>query len=190
MPQRYVKINHELIPVTEDVYLAYNRPKEKERFMARRDGKCRQEDYRICSGDCATCPWQQEGHRMMSLHKVLGSECEKETPAMDSNTPNFDDLVADRMILEHLYQRLDTVVPDGARLFKLRAENYTEREICRELGVSTQSMAICRSSPVPSRRASRRTTLIRTCSITTTSRATCSIPIRSCRSRPRWPTFP
>ena len=85
MPQRYVKINHELIPVTEDVYLAYNRPKEKERFMARRDGKCRQEDYRICSGDCATCPWQQEGHRMMSLHKVLGSECEKETPAMDSN---------------------------------------------------------------------------------------------------------
>ena len=79
MPQRYVKINHELIPVTEDVYLAYNRPKEKERFMARRDGKCSQEDYRICSGDCATCPWQQEGHRMMSLHKVLGSECEKET---------------------------------------------------------------------------------------------------------------
>ena len=139
MPQRYVKINHELIPVTEEVYLAYNRPKEKERFMARRDGKCRQEDYRVCSGDCATCPWQQEGHRMMSLHKVLGSECEKETPAMDSNTPNFDDLVADRMILEHLYQRLDTVVPDGARLFKLRAENYTEREICRELGVSTQS---------------------------------------------------
>ena len=29
MPQRYVKINHELIPVTEEVYLAYNRPKEK-----------------------------------------------------------------------------------------------------------------------------------------------------------------
>ena len=50
MPQRYVKINHELIPVTEEVYLAYNRPKEKERFMARRDGKCRQEDRKcpIC----------------------------------------------------------------------------------------------------------------------------------------------
>ena len=93
MPQRYVKINHELIPVTEEVYLAYNRPKEKERFMARRDGKCRQEDYRICSGDCAACPWQQEGHRMMSLHKVLGSECEKETPAMDSNTPIFQSRV-------------------------------------------------------------------------------------------------
>ena len=58
---------------------------------------------------------------------------------MDSNTPNFDDGVADSMILEHLYQRLDTIVPDGERLFKLRAENYTEREICRELSVSTQS---------------------------------------------------
>lgn len=139
MPQRYVKINHELIPVTEEVYLAYNRPKEKERFIARRDGKCRQENYRVCSGDCATCPWQQEGHRMMSLHKVLGSECEKETPAMDPTTPSFDDLVADRLILEHLYQWLDTVVPDGARVFKLRAENYTEREICQELGISTQS---------------------------------------------------
>ena len=51
-------------------------------------------------------------------------------------------------------------------------------------------MVICRSSPVPSRRASHRTTLIRMCSITMTLRAMCSIPIRSCRSRPRWPTFP
>ena len=32
--------------------------------------------------------------------------------------------------------------------------------------------------------------VIRMSSITTTSRATCSIPILSCPSRRRWPTFP
>ena len=40
MKQRYIKVNHELIPVTEEVYQAYTRAKESERYRARRDGRC------------------------------------------------------------------------------------------------------------------------------------------------------
>ena len=74
MKQRYIKVEHELIPVSEEVYQAYTRFRENERYRARRDGKCGQSDYRRCSGDCAACPWQQEGYRILSLDKAFGGE--------------------------------------------------------------------------------------------------------------------
>ena len=134
MKQRYINVNHELIPVTEEVYKAFTRPNEKERFFARRDGKCGQSNYKLCSGDCASCPWQQEGHRFISMHKAFGPELERETPDINNASPSFDDVVADRFLLEELYRQLDELIPDGARVFQLRAENYTEREIAQELG--------------------------------------------------------
>ncbi len=139
MKQRYIKVNHELIPVTEDVYLAYTRAKENERHRARRDGTCGQNNYQKCSGDCASCPWQQEGHRFISLHKAFGPDYERETPEINTTVPSFDDVVADRYLLEELYRQLDELIPDGARVFQLRAENYTEREIAQTLGIKSQS---------------------------------------------------
>ena len=105
MKQRYQKVNRELIPVSEDVYLAATRWKENERYRARRDGKCGQEDYRRCSGDCAACAWQQEGHRLLSLSKLLGDEFENEAPELTQTAPSLDDIVADKLLLEELYQR-------------------------------------------------------------------------------------
>ena len=78
MKQRYIKVNHELIPVTEEVYKAFTRPNERERFSARRDGKCGQSNYQLCSGDCSSCPWQLEGHRFISMHKAFGPELESD----------------------------------------------------------------------------------------------------------------
>ncbi len=139
MKQRYIKVNHELIPVTEEVYQVTNRMKEKERYRARRDGKCGQSDYRYCSGDCATCRWQQEGYRMLSLSKVFGDNLECEMPELTQNTPSFDELIADKLLLEQLYRQLDELIPDGSRVFKMRAHNYSEREIARALGIKAQS---------------------------------------------------
>lgn len=100
MKQRYIKVNHELIPVTEEVYQAYTRAKESERYRARRDGRCGQSNYHLCSGDCASCPWQQEGYRVISLHKALGPELEHETPELNTTASSLDDVVADRLLLE------------------------------------------------------------------------------------------
>ena len=138
MKQCYIKVEHELIPVSEEVYQAYTRFRENERYRARRDGKCGQSDYRRCSGDCATCPWQQEGYRVLSLDKAFGGEgeCEKSEPAQSTAV---DELVADKMLLENLYCRLDELIPDGAQVFRLRAQHYSEREIARMLGVKSQS---------------------------------------------------
>ena len=139
MKQRYIKVNRELIPVTEEIYHAANQMKEKERYRARRDGKCGQPDYRYCTGDCATCRWQQEGYRMLSISKVLGDNLEYETPELTHADPSFDEIIADRLLLEDLYHRLDEVIPDGSRVFQMRANDYSEREIAKALGIKAQS---------------------------------------------------
>ena len=137
MKKRYIKVNNELIPVTEEVYKAANQMKEKERYRARRNGKCGQANYRYCSGDCATCRWQQEGYRMLSMSKVFGDNLEYEMP--DMSTPAFDEIIADKLLLEDLYRRLDEVIPDGSRVFQMRAHDYSEREIAKALGIKAQS---------------------------------------------------
>lgn len=139
MEKRYIKIGHELVAVNEEVYKEYTRWKENLRYRARRDGKCGQSNYHLCSGDCASCPWQQEGYRVISLHKALGPELEHETPELNTTASSLDDVVADRLLLEELYRKLDELIPDGSRVFRLRAENYSEREIARKLGIKSQS---------------------------------------------------
>lgn len=139
MEKRYIKIGHELVAVNEEVYKEYTRWKENLRYLARRDGKCGQPDYSRCSGDCLTCRWYQEGYRMLSLHKVLGEQFENETPNLGSTAPSMEDIIADRLLLEQLYRQLDELIPDGSRVFRLRAENYSEREIARKLGIKAQS---------------------------------------------------
>ena len=137
MKQRYIKVNRELIPVTEEVYQVASRMKENERHRARRDGKCGQSDYRYCSGDCGTCGWYQEGHQMMSMSKVFVDNPEYEMP--EKGTPLIDDIIANKLLLEKLYRQLDELIPDGSRVFQMRAHDYSEREIARTLGIKAQS---------------------------------------------------
>ena len=139
MKKRYIKVNNELIPVTEEVYKATNQMKERERYRARRDGKCGQADYRYCSGDCATCRWQQEGYRMLPISKVFGDNLEYETSELTQAEPSFDEIIADQLLLEDLYRQLDEVIPDGSRVFQMRAHDYSEREIAKALGIKAQS---------------------------------------------------
>jgi len=137
MKQRYIKVNRELIPVNEEVYQVASRMKENERHRARRDGKCGQSDYRYCSGDCGTCGWYQEGHQMLSMSKVFVENPEYEMP--EKGTPLIDDIIANKLLLEDLYHKLDELIPDGSQVFQMRAYNYSEREIAKALGIKAQS---------------------------------------------------
>ena len=51
----------------------------------------------------------------------------------------IEEIVAGKLLLEKLYRALDDLIPDGARVFQMRAHKYTEREIARALGVKAQS---------------------------------------------------
>ena len=138
--QHYLYLgNQEPIPVSQDVYLCHQRWAANKRYRARRDGQCTHSDYRFCSGDCEHCRWWQDGFKMLPLLKVLGETGEFETPDFDNTLPTMDEIIAGKLMLQHLYQKLDALIPDGARVFQLRALHYSERDIAQELGIKSQS---------------------------------------------------
>lgn len=79
MKQRYIKVNRELIPVTEEIYHIVIHWKDKERNCARRGGECGQSDYRYCKGDCNTCGWRTSGHRNISLNELMEDHADDKT---------------------------------------------------------------------------------------------------------------
>ena len=139
MKQRYIKVNRELIPVTEEIYQMVSHLNDKERNRARRDGECGQSDYRYCKGDCSTCGWRTNGHRSISLNELMEDHADDKTSEFIDNNPLVEDIVSDHLLLEQLYQQLDQLIPNGARVFQMRAHHFTEREIAQELGIKAQS---------------------------------------------------
>ena len=139
MKQRYIKVNRELIPVTEEIYQMVSHLNDKERNRARRDGECGQSDYRYCKGDCSTCGWRIRGHRNISLNELMEDHADDKTSEFIDNNPLVEDIVSDHLLLEQLYQQLDQLIPNGARVFQMRAYHFTEREIAQELGIKAQS---------------------------------------------------
>ena len=139
MKQRYIKVNRELIPVTEEIYQMESHLNDKERNRARRDGECGQSDYRYCKGDCSTCGWRTHGHRNISLNELMEDHADDKTSEFIDNNPLVEDIVSDHLLLEQLYQQLDQLIPNGARVFQMRAYHFTEREIAQELGIKAQS---------------------------------------------------
>ena len=139
MKQRYIKVNRELIPVTEEIYQMVSHLNDKERNRARRDGECGQSDYCYCKGDCSTCGWRIRGHRNISLNELMEDHADDKTVEFIDNNPLVEDIVSDHLLLEQLYQQLDQLIPNGARVFQMRAYHFTEREIAQELGIKAQS---------------------------------------------------
>ena len=45
---------------------------------------------------------------------------------LSASQPLIDEIVADRLLLEELYRKPDEIIPDGGRVFQIRANNYTE----------------------------------------------------------------
>ena len=76
---------------------------------------------------------------MLSISKVLGDNLEYETPELTHAEPLIDDIIANKLLLEKLFRQLDELIPDGSRVFQMRAHDYSEREIAKALGIKAQS---------------------------------------------------
>ena len=62
---------------------------------------------------------------------------DKNAGFIDTN-PLVEDIVSDQLLLEQLYQQLDQLIPNGARVFQMRASHFSEREIAQALGIKAQ----------------------------------------------------
>ena len=57
----YIRIDDQDITVSKEIRDAWNKPKDKTWYEARKIGACRCPSFRICTGDCGTCKWNTQG---------------------------------------------------------------------------------------------------------------------------------
>ena len=127
--QRYIFIDDEPIPVTEDVYRAYMRPIWREHKRRERANRCRIGGVR-CTGDCSQCPHQRTG-TAVSLERL--DEVDN-TPA--DLSADVQEIIEGRMLLEELFRQLEELDPDGQLLCRLLMDGMSERQIAGKLGIS------------------------------------------------------
>lgn len=133
--------------VSQEVYVYMTNEKEKARYRARRDGKCGTAAYWKCDGECDLCPYAQQGFNMIPLDFAFKASSDPDSDdefdpvdnIPDSSTPLPDSIVADRDLLVRLMKRLDELVPDGGQIYRMLTEEYTDREMTKELHLKQQS---------------------------------------------------
>ena len=144
------------VTVSPEVYEYLYREKEKARYRARRDGKCSTSSYWKCDGECDLCPYLQQGFNMIPLDVAFRASSDQDSDEEfdpvgnipDSSAPLLDTIVSDRDLLTRLMKRLDELVPNGGQIFQMMAEEYTDREMTRELNLKQQSTLSYRKKKV------------------------------------------
>ena len=135
--QRFIGIDGEQIPVTEDVYRADKRAAWTERKRKEREKRCVISNGRgktkRCTDDCTKCDKQRTGS-VLSLDKFIEDGFEI------ADTVDIADLVADKLLLEELYAALDELDPENRRIVELFSMGKAEREIAKCIGRSQKTV--------------------------------------------------
>ncbi len=131
--QRYIKIDGQQIPVTEEVYRAYKRPAWAEHKRKDREKRCRDENGNRCNRDCSKCDKQRTGS-VLSLDKFTEDGFEV------AESVDIAELMADKLLFEELYAALEELDPDNRRIMELFSIGKSEREIASDIGLSQKAI--------------------------------------------------
>lgn len=125
-----VYLNGKAIPVSKEVYEVYYQDIWRTYKEMRKYGRCAQNRWQCCSGDCGNCGYQLEGISV-SLD-YLRENAGFEIGAFNNNPA---DIVEQKMFLEKALVVADQLVPDGKRILALVLEGKPDRDIADVLGV-------------------------------------------------------
>ena len=131
--QRYIEIEGQQIPVTEEVYRAYKRPAWAEHKRQERAKRCRDENGNRCTKDCRLCDKSREGSTL-SLDRFAEQGFE---PA---DCVDIDELIAEKELYKELCTALDELDPDNRRIAELFSMGKSEREIAANIGLSQKAI--------------------------------------------------
>lgn len=115
----YIKINGELINVSEEVYLTYYRMESRERYLDRKD---------ILHGKVL--------YSNLDTDETLGEE-----GIPDLNTESVEDAAVRRIITDKLHQCLDRLTAEERDLIiRIYFQEKSEVRLAKELGVLQQTI--------------------------------------------------
>ncbi|WP_425058006.1 hypothetical protein SCACP_26020 [Sporomusa carbonis] len=132
--KRHIEIDGQQIPVTEEVYRVYKRPLWVEHKRQEREKRCRDERGNRCTGNCSKCDKKRTGS-ILSLNRLVD-----ETGVEPADPVDIAEMVADKQLLEELYEALNELDPDNRKIIELFSMGISEREITAEVGLSQKAI--------------------------------------------------
>ena len=132
--QRFIEIDGQQVPVTEEVYRAYKRPVWSEHKRKEREKRCRDNNGSRCTGNCSKCDKHRTGS-VLSLDSLI-----EESGYELADSVDIAELAADKLLFEELCAALDELDPDNRRIMQLFSIGKSEREIAAVIGLSQKAI--------------------------------------------------
>jgi len=128
----YIPSTHQFVPVTKEFYYEYYRPIWRTQKEAQKNGQCMCSRSKLwrCDGCCLDCSYHAPGN-VWSLEyeqELMGDK--REDPSAD-----IESVVADKLVLDQLFNRLDKLFPEARRIGELRMEGVSDRDIADLVGI-------------------------------------------------------
>jgi len=134
----YLKATKEWVEVPEEFYREQTSYYDTFRKKAQYHGQCicPKSKFWLCDGDCFNCDFRRAGD-MLSLDYENENEDGDTCSPLDSvpdPAPLMADVVADKLLLEQLIQRLRELDPEADLILQMLGEEKSDRSIAEELG--------------------------------------------------------
>ena len=120
--ERYIEIDGQKIPVTEEVYQAYMQPEWKERKRIQR------------------LKWT-DAESSLSIEQML--EDGVDIPYFG---PTVEQIVMLKMLMEELHNALEELTPDDRTLLELSGSGWSDRSIAKETGIPQTTVSYRRKA--------------------------------------------
>lgn len=141
----YLKSTKEWVEVPEEFYREQKSYWDAFRKKAQYHGQCicPKSKFWLCDGDCFNCEFRRAGD-MLSLDYENENEDGDTCSPLDSvpdTVPLMADVVADKLLLEQLIQRLRELDPEADLILQMLGEEKSDRSIAEELGRPQRTFA-------------------------------------------------
>ena len=161
----YIRIDDQDITVSKEIRDAWNKPKDKTWYEARKIGACRCPSFRICTGDCGTCKWNTQGkvisydderyHDLFvngctarSLKPVeeipdpseIVNGCTARSLKPVEEIPDPSEIIAEEDRFSRILRQADLLCECGSIIFQLHYKRYSTHEISAETGIPQKTV--------------------------------------------------
>ena len=141
----YLKATKEWVEVPEEFYREQTSYYDTFRNKAQYHGQCicPKSKFWLCDGDCFNCEFRRAGD-MLSLDYENENEDGDTCSPLDSvpdPAPLMADVVADKLLLEQLIQRLRELDPEADLILQMLGEEKSDRSIAEKLGRPQRTFA-------------------------------------------------
>ena len=137
---RYLVIDGQRVPLTDELQKLYNKEINDARNRARREHSCANPDYHSCHGDCARCKHHVQGNvlSMDDERYAAGFATGVNAPVNAVRTP--EDIYCAKEAVRDLYAAAARVVKNGDRILHMTyVDKLSTYEIARELSLSQRT---------------------------------------------------